>query len=76
MDLPQQPIRMLLQLLMPQNKHHHGTFAELYGNELEDPCAGQYARIMAHFDPIYVNAVQGNILIDQAFRAYLCCSSS
>lgn len=77
-----QPPHGLQQPPLPQNTHRHSTFAELYGDATKDPCAGQYAPIMSRFDPMHANAVQGNVLMDQALgasavpQAYLCCSSS
>jgi hypothetical protein len=66
--------------LLPTQRYK--TFSQLYSDETLDPCKGQYARIMHRFDPAHPNAIQGNILLDQALgagaipQAYLCCSSS
>jgi len=59
------------------------TFFEFYQDLQRDPCQGNYAAIMARFNPAQPNAVPANVLMEQALgtpahvpQAYLCCSLS
>jgi hypothetical protein len=56
------------------------TFLELYQDVQRDPCQGQYAAIMARFNPQVPEPVNSNTLFEQAIgtpahvpQAYLCC---
>ena len=62
----QQPLGLQLQPPLGQHNQRHKTFSQFYGDAALDPCQGQYLRIMHRFDPAHPNAIQGNLLLDQA----------
>jgi hypothetical protein len=76
----QPPLGLLQQPLNGSSRHN--AFASFYSDTTKDPCSGQYARIMNRFDPDQDNAIQAEVLLDQALgagcvpQAYICCAAT